>query len=174
MLLKSPAAPSYINPDQLTNNTYFWVALSEYYSSRKTQAQSCPLNESETNQLRIRENLSSSKLKTDSLRASLLVASSRLLCNPWVLSWLLSSVTVNQRHRNKAAQAGDPALRLTHSPSGQGKVNLSAPHSWAYVRYYHITRLHNTLTIISVLNYTAPYRQSPFKIISTSFLPHCF
>ena len=97
--LKSPTDLSYINPDQLTNNIYFRVALSEYSSTARHRHN---LAHQMTNHLRIRENLSSSKLKTDS-KASLLVESSLLLCNPWALSWLLSSVTVNQRRTNKAA-----------------------------------------------------------------------
>ena len=71
--------------------------------------------------------------------------------HPKALSWRWSSATENQRHVKKAAWAEDPGLRLTRSLSGQVVANLSSPHSGAYVKYYHITRSNNTLTVTRFL-----------------------
>lgn len=65
---------------------------------------------------------------------------------------------MNQRHTiNKAARAGDPGLRLTHSLSRQVMANLFALHSWAYTKYYHIARPNHALTVIRFLNYIVPF-----------------
>lgn len=64
---------------------------------------------------------------------------------------------MNQRHTNKAARAADPGLRLTRFFGGQGMAGLSAPHSWAHIKHYHVTEPNKTSTVIRSLDCIVPH-----------------